>query len=201
MIEAQLDTHKRTLEEADEAIRKKGLEQKDLEGEIEQRKERIRKYRQQQFEVKSNDDYRALDEKIKAVEKGIKDIEDRELVLMEAIEEAKAVHDEKTAVLKAEENLVGEELERFKARAANIEQELIELKTQRKELVRDLDEEWLSRYERVFKHHGDYALVPVENNACGGCHMKLPPQMAHDARRLNDMTLCMYCGRLLYYLP
>lgn len=201
MIEAQLDSYKQTLEAAEDAIRKKNLEQKELEGQIEERRERIQKYRQQQYEVKSNDDYRALEEKIKAVEKEISNIEDRELVLMEEVEAAQAVCDEKSAELKAEQKTVEEELERFKARAANVEKELIDLKTQRKALLQDMDDEWLSRYERVFRHHGDYALVPIENNTCGGCHMKLPPQIAHDARRLNEMTTCMYCGRLLYYLP
>ncbi len=201
MIEAQLDSHKQALEEAEEAIRKKSLEQKELDAEVENRKERIQKFRQQQFEVKNNDDYRALEKQIRALEEEIQEIEERELVLMEATENAGTVRDEKTEALRAEQQVVDEEIGRFKERAANVEKELIDLKTERRTLIADVDPEWLARYERVFKHHGDYALVPVEHSTCGGCHMKLPPQVGHDARKLDSMTTCMYCGRLLYYIP
>jgi uncharacterized protein len=201
MIESQLDAHKKALEAAEDVIRKKGLEQKELEAQIEQRKERIQKLRQQQFEVKNNDDYRAFEHQIESVNKDILAIEERELVMMEAVEAANAVRDEKIEALKSEETIVNEELARFKERAANIEKELIELETKRRALAEDMDPDWLARYDRIFKHHGDFALVTVEHNTCGGCHMKLPPQLAHDARKLDSMTTCMYCGRLLYFIP
>ncbi len=201
LIEAQLDAHKEALEQAEEVIRKKNLEQKELDAEVDKRKERIQKLRQQQFEVKNNDDYRALQRQIEEINKEIEEIEERELAVMEATEAASAVRNEKTRALKSEQAVVNEELDTFKQRAANVEKELIDLKTERSELVKDVDPEWLSRYDRVYKHHGDYALVTVEHNTCGGCHMKLPPQMAHDARKLDSMTSCMYCGRLLYFIP
>jgi predicted nucleic acid-binding Zn-ribbon protein len=200
-IEAQLDSHKKALEQADDLIRKRGLEQKELESEIEARKQKIAKFRQQQFEVKNNDDYRALEKQIELVNREIVELEDRELEIMESVEQAHAVRDEKTAALKEEEKGVSEEVELFNQRAANLENELADARSARAESVAAVDPEWISRYERTFQHTGDFALVPVENNTCGGCHMKLPPQAAHDARRLDSMTLCMYCGRLLYYMP
>lgn len=201
MIEAQLDSYRKAREEADDAIRKKSLEQKDLEAQIEQREERIRKFRQQQLDVKNNDDYRAFEHQIETVRKEIAGIEDQDLVLMEAIEGLQKIRDEKAAALKDEEQVVGGELELFRQRSANIEKELSAVKEDRSALAKDVDPDWLSRYDRIFQHLGDFALVEVVSNTCGGCHMKLPPQAAHDARRLNSMTLCMYCGRLLYYIP
>ncbi len=201
LIEAQLDAFRKAHDEAEDAIRKKSLEQKDLEAQIEQRQERIRKFRQQQFEVKNNDDYRAFEHQIATLNQEISDVEDRDLVLMEEIEGLQKIRDEKLASLKDEEKVVAGELELFQQRSDNIARELEEVQQNRAELARDVDPTWLQRYDRIFQHVGDYALVEVENNTCGGCHMKLPPQAAHDARRLDDMTLCMYCGRLLYYIP
>jgi predicted nucleic acid-binding Zn-ribbon protein len=53
----------------------------------------------------------------------------------------------------------------------------------------------------VFKHTGDFGLVPVDSGSCGGCHMKLPPQLVQDAKRGTAMISCSYCGRILYWRP
>ena len=201
LIEAQLDAFQKAHDDAEDNIRKKSLEQKDLEAQVEQHEERIRKFRQQQMDVKNNDDYKAFEHQIETVRQEILTIEERDLVLMEELEALENIRDEKAAALKDEQKVVDGELELFRQRSANIETELKEVQADRARLAADVDPDWLSRYDRIFQHVGDYALVEVESNTCGGCHMKLPPQAAHDARRLDDMTLCMYCGRLLYYIP
>jgi uncharacterized protein len=202
LIEAQLDSHKRAVQEAEEVLRKGGLQQKELESEIDECKAKITKFRQQQFEVKNNDDYRALENQIEATNKAIAEIEERELVVMEAVEQAEQVRDEKSQELADEQKLVDVELGKFQERIANVERELEETRALRKRDAEAVDPEWLSRYDRIFQHVGDYALVEVdENHTCGGCHMKIPPQAVHDARKLDSMTPCMYCGRLLYSLP
>ncbi len=198
LIETQLDTFKKSLSNAEESLRKGELEQKDLEAQIQSRQERIQKIRQQQFEVKNNDDYRAFEKEIGNIQQEIKDIEDRELALMESMEKLSAVRDEKRKALDEEANLVKEELGILVQRKTNLEQELKETDEKRAALVADCDPEWLERYDRIFKNKGDYAIVTVEKGTCGGCHMKLPPQVIHDARKGDFMTLCMYCGRLLY---
>ncbi len=201
LIEAPLNSYQQAIDEAEEAIRHKQLEQKDIEARIEQRQERIRKFRQQQMEVKNNDDYRAFEKQIEALEKEIRELEDQDLEWMEALEQLEAVRAEKQAEWDQEKQVVDEELESFRQRAANVEAELASVQADRDKLAQGIDAEWLARYERVFQHHRDYALVQVERNTCGGCHMKLPPQATHDARRLDEMTTCIYCGRLLYLLP
>lgn len=200
LIEAPLKNFQQAIDEAEEAIRHKKLEQNDLEAQIEQRQERIRKFRQQQMEVKNNDDYRAFEKQIEALEKEIRELEDQDLEWMEALEQLEAVRSGKQAEWNEEKQVVDEELDSFRQRAANVEAELASVQADRDKLAQGIDPEWLARYERVFQHHRDYALVQVDRNTCGGCHMKLPPQAAHDARRLDDMTTCIYCGRLLYLM-
>ncbi len=200
-IEAQLDSYKQVVEQSEDAIRKKTMEQKDLEAQIEQREERISKLRQQQFDVKSNDDYKAMEHQILTIKQEIAGLEEQDLELMESVEELERVRDEKQQLLADEEQSVAEQLTRFGERATSMEEELSRLRTERETLIVDVDPDWLSRYDRIFKHVGDFALVTVDNSTCGGCHMKLPPQIAHDARRLDSMTTCMYCGRLLYFIP
>ncbi|GIT38740.1 MAG: hypothetical protein Ct9H300mP7_6610 [Verrucomicrobiota bacterium] len=59
------------------------VRRKDLENEVESRKEQIRKYSQQQLETKKNEEYQALGREIDHTRQAISEIEDRELELME----------------------------------------------------------------------------------------------------------------------
>ena len=48
---------------------------------------------------------------------------------------------------------------------------------------------------------GDVAIVPVQHGNCGGCHLQIPPQLIHNAKRGTELTSCDYCGRILYWQP
>lgn len=198
-IESRLEEHRRVLNQINEEIKKKNLQAKEIEAEVAAAREKINKLRNQQFEVKSNDDYRALEKQIAGVNDEISEFEDRELNIMEEAEELKKTAASHEAELNKEQEITSKELESLNQRAANLESEVANLKKERESLAADVDPEWLSRYERILHHTGDYALVRVDKGVCGGCHMKLPPQMAHDARKFDTMSLCNYCGRLLYY--
>jgi len=57
----------------------------------------------------------------------------------------------------------------------------------------------LAKYTRILKNKRDFAVVLVESGGhCGGCHMKLPPQVIHDARNPQKIVGCNFCGRIVY---
>jgi len=84
-------------------------------------------------------------------------------------------------------------------RAAGVQQELSGIEADRASRTGGVDELWMGRYDRIMKHVGDAAIVPVDHGTCGGCHMKLPPQVIHDTRRADAITACTFCGRMLYW--
>jgi uncharacterized protein len=86
-------------------------------------------------------------------------------------------------------------------RLQNLENEIQALMKDRQSLTAEMDPAWLSRYEKIFAQRGDFAVVPVEKGACGGCHMNLPPQVVHDAKRNLNLVLCGFCSRILYWQP
>jgi predicted nucleic acid-binding Zn-ribbon protein len=61
-----------------------------------------------------------------------------------------------------------------------------------------IDPVWLRRYERIFAKQRDAAIARVEHGTCGSCHMKLSPAQIVDARKTDTLTLCDFCGRMLY---
>ena len=198
-IETRLDAQNESLKAAQEDMKKSSAKLKELEIDAESAKEKIIKLRQQQYEVKNNDAYRTIEGEIEAFEKKIVALEDRELEIMEEIEGKRSIVKEREDDLSREKKHVDEEIDVLKKRMGVIEQEIEAAKKERTELTTDIAQDWLTRYERIFERVPDSAIVPVENGGCGGCHMKLPPSTVHGAKKKDVMTLCNYCGRILYW--
>lgn len=197
-IETRLEEHEQALHATQEELKKRGLTLKELEGEVEAIKEKIVRLRQQQFEVKNNNDYRILEKEIHHAEKGIGELEEKELGIMEEVEGLKEEAAQAEKALNEEKKLVAQDVQALDQRVKQIENEVNDLKANREELATEVDEDWLSRYQRIFNHTQNVAIVAVENSVCAGCHMKVTPQTVQNARKRTAITLCEYCGRMLY---
>ena len=206
-IESRLNTHRESMKAAHEDVKKNAAATKQVEVEIDSCKQKIMKFREQQFQIKSNDEYRALEREIAVVQKEIRSLEDQELVLMEQSESLRKMIAEREKDLKQEEGRANQDEEVLKKRLDSIRAEIHDLQVDRDSLASGIDASWLSRYDRIFKRTGDYALVRVEKAAsgdyaaCGGCHMKLPPHLMHEAKKGLAMTQCSFCSRILYWQP
>jgi len=73
------------------------------------------------------------------------------------------------------------------------------LQKARDELARQLSPSVLHTYQRLSKHY-KRVVVPVKDDVCLGCFVKLPTSVG--ARGKEDITLyrCENCGRFLYWL-
>jgi predicted nucleic acid-binding Zn-ribbon protein len=199
LSEERLKEHKEALQAAQELVKKNAAAIKGVELEIDTAKQRILKLREQQVSIKTNEQYRAMNNEVAGVEKQIREFEDREIVLMEETEGLRANVAHMDQRLKQEDVIVQSDRVQLEERLQAIQSEIERLKQERAGLVTDVDPEWLSRYDRTFKHHPDFALVPVDQAACGGCHMKLPPQVIQNVKRNQAMVCCSFCGRILYW--
>ncbi|MFA6173298.1 MAG: C4-type zinc ribbon domain-containing protein [Kiritimatiellales bacterium] len=199
-IEKQLEGAKGRLANAREAFKKSAADLKQLEIEAAAHNEKIIKYKQQQMEAKTNDQYRAFLQEIAAAEKNISGLEDREIVLMEQAEAAKKVIAEREAELKEEEGGVSEEKEMLEDRLQSVQGNLNALMADRGRITSTVNHSLLSKYERLFKNKGDFAVVQVEKDHCSGCHMRLPPQVINDALNPAKLVICNFCGRMLINL-
>ncbi len=199
LIESRLKANRDALLLAQENLKKNLAAIKSVELEIESVKDTIKKYRGQQGQIKSNDQYRALEREIREQMGRVRELEEREIVLMEDSETLKKLVAEREAALQQDDHAVQGDLKVLDERLANLQGEIEQARKNREGLTDGIDDAWLSRYSRIFNNKGDYALVPVENGTCGGCHMKVPPQLVQDAKRGDAMVSCSYCGRLLYW--
>jgi predicted nucleic acid-binding Zn-ribbon protein len=197
-IESLLDEHRQAVTAAKEEVKGRQSEIKQVELEVDSHREKIQKFRSQQLQLKSNKEFKAMDDEIATVEKNIRSLEDTILGIMEKLDVAASVVKEREAALKQEDITVRQEISAIDDRGVAIKQELERVKASRDNLASEADPERLALYNRLFGNKRDKVLVPVENAACGGCHMKLPPYVCHEAKKQNIPVFCDFCSRMLY---
>jgi predicted nucleic acid-binding Zn-ribbon protein len=195
--QARLDEHKKQVADAAQLVKERQAEIKRLQLEAEGAQDKIRKLRQQQLEIKTNKEFKAIETEVAALQDVIRKIEDGELDLMAQIEQAKESVKGTERALGDEEAAVKRDNLAWDKRAGEIEQDLAKIKAARAEKAKEIDAAWLGAYDRIFQRK-DRALVALTDGICGGCHMKLPPFVGHDARRHTMMVTCSFCGRLLH---
>ncbi len=197
-LENELNAYHAAITAAQEQRKAAQLDVKRLEMEDQEHRQKISRLREQQMTLKTNREFRTMEEEIAVVQLRIGQLETRLLESMETVDSLSLELDGRKKELKQAEQAIEKEKEVLIARGRQVEDELEELRNQRKIAATSIPETWLSAYDRLFKGKRDRVLVSVENGICGGCHMKLPPAVTHSARRAESMVTCDFCGRMLY---
>lgn len=198
-IERRGEASAKSVEEAKNAMRHCEAERKKLEVEAASKQAQIQKYKGQLLEIKNNDQFHALQHEIAAAEQDIRGIEDREIEFMEQVE--KLQQEVRSAEGRQKESLgqIGAQKRDLETREASMKGEIGNLEKERAALTAGIDEDTLSRYERIFKHRHGQAVVAIAHGMCTGCHLKLTTQTIHDAMREDALVTCTNCGRLLFH--
>ena len=195
---ARLNTHREELAEAENNLKAGQAALHDLELENESHEEEIRKLRQQQMEIKTNREFKAMEHEIAAVQEKISALEDRELELMEQLDARRKDVAEKKTALEEEDELVQRDVGELDERLAGIHAELETERGARQAAAAQVtDKALLAKYDGLMRNK-DRALAPLDGAVCGGCHMRLPPSVGHDIQRDDQVVTCGYCGRILY---
>jgi len=188
-----------SLDRAKLKVREFETARKQLELEVESKKQLIDKYSNQQLQTRKNEEYRALSHEIETCKEGIHSIEDREIELMEQTEAGQKEVVAATKVLNEAKKLAEDQIAELGKRETNLKAELASLEMNREELASAVDEVARGRYERLVKSRGDTVIVGVQHSVCGGCHMKLPAQILVSCRAAQELVSCNNCGRILFY--
>ena len=197
-LEAQLAASVAGVEVLKQKARKVEMDRKKLELDVGTRTESISRLKTQQYQTRKNDEFQAIGHEIERYENEIRKIEDEELELMMEADKLKAdlgVEEKKAATVKES---VARQTADLEVKSKTLESRLEELTKERAEIAGKIDEDLLSRFERLFKSKGDAVVVPLEHEVCTGCHMKVTTQTAHRAKAGKEIVSCENCGRILY---
>jgi uncharacterized protein len=200
VIEQKLAGTKAQLEKAQAAIKADEAARRKHESTISDLRGKISKYRDQSLDVKTNDQYKALQHEIQFAEKEIAATEDKILEIMVSADardrEVKAAQ----AELKAETAEIEKEKNEARERTAEDEKQLAEWRGKRDQLRTGVSEDLLRHYERVSKFRGT-GIAEVIGQKCMGCQVMLRPQTYNDVRSGQQTVVCDSCQRILYFNP
>jgi predicted nucleic acid-binding Zn-ribbon protein len=199
-FESELQHFTQSHEERKQRLAADQKERRELEGEIQSVQVKISRHKNQLYEVKTNEQYRAMLKEIEGEEANIRKIEDGILEKMVEAEELQKQVQEAVVVLEREKARVAAEKTRLeslrRAAVAERDQEL----SRRQELASALSADVLDRYERLRKARHGVAIAEVRDGYCLACNVLLRPQAYNEARTNQSILACDNCVRILYYL-
>ena len=198
--EARLQADQDLVDEVHNKIQANEVAMKNLELDIETRRDTISKLKIQQYETKKNEEYRALGNEVIRYGEEVIALEDQELELMEKGEELKKEEKEAQEARDKTKEQVDEEVSGHNRRAEGSKARAAELEEERKKFVDMLEPDVNALYDRILKSKGDVAVSPLEHGVCGGCHMKVTNSTLSSVRTGAALTHCENCGRVLYWV-
>ncbi|MGH9714525.1 MAG: zinc ribbon domain-containing protein [Candidatus Acidiferrales bacterium] len=177
-------------------------DRKKYELDVEQWKEKVRKYKDQTSQIKTNEAYKALQHEVQMAEAEIAKAEDRLLEQMVASEEYDRRIKASEKALKEVEETVRSERRNVESEKAAAEKEFAELNAERERLAAEIPEDLRDHYERIAKKHNGVSLAEVRDEKCTACGMRVRPHVFQEMRRANseEMFHCETCTRILYYV-
>ena len=177
-------------------------DRKRYELDVEGWKEKVRKYKDQTSQIKTNEAYRALQHEVQMAEEEIAKAEDRLLEQMVASEEYDRRIKASEKTLKEVEDVARGERSRIDAEHTAADKDLAEMNSERERAVAEIPENVLDHYDRIVKKHNGVALAEIRNEKCGACGMIIRPHVFQEMRRAGNEELfhCETCTRIIYYI-
>jgi len=195
---ARRDEAKARADGAEQRLASTEHERREQEGDLLVENERVSKYKKQLYQVKTNKEYEAMLHEIAAGEKRIGEIEERVLLAMVGVDEAKKAVAESKRFLQEIAKACDEEEGALRARKAEVEREVASAGEERRRLAAGLEAATLARYEQIRSRRGGVAVVEARQGTCQGCRVQLPPQIYNELFREAELLTCQSCQRFLF---
>ena len=197
-LEQRFEEAKKEQESRKQQLTDATLRQKNLEKELLENQEQIKKKQARQFEVKTNEEYRAMLKEIEFTQEANSKIEDQILILFDEIDALKGGIEDKEMEL-------GEKAKDLEAEKKKLEQEAESIKIdheafqqERQKLSVEIEPAVLRDYEKIRTLRAGQAVVLVDSEVCPGCHLFVPPQTINEVLQTGEIRKCPHCRRILY---
>jgi len=200
--DAKLSGARATLAAAKEGLVKSQAERKKFEFDVQQWKDRAKKYRDQSGAVKTNEAYKALQHEIANAEAEVAKAEDAQLQVMMSGEEAERLVKHAEANLKEDEAAVTKEKKEIHALQSEKKKLLDSLLAEHERALAPIPEDLRELYARIAKRHHGTGLAEARDGQCRGCGMRVLPHTLQELRRdpNEEIYRCESCGLILYTL-
>jgi predicted nucleic acid-binding Zn-ribbon protein len=200
-LDTRLDDARQQVATARDAVARNVAARREIEKDVALHQGRLSKFRDQAMNVKTNQEYHAIQHEIAFAQNEIKSHEDRMLErMLEADDLAAALKTAEGGLATAQKEVDAEK------RAIAVEHDVLRskldtLKGDRAGIVGSLTQEALSIFEMVSKRRHGVAVAEARDGICTICHVRLRPQVFNTVRRNEAVIQCDSCQRILYFVP
>ncbi|MBN1158582.1 MAG: hypothetical protein JXA61_04315 [Bacteroidales bacterium] len=190
-LETRIDKFQEEIKSIESAIAGK-------KNEITNSRNLIKKYEEQQNNVRNNREFDSLSKEIEyqTLEIELSEKRIREFTAQSA--EKSTFIEESNKQLEERMNDLQEKKSELEEITADTQKEEEQLLKKRQEYEAIIEERLLAAYKKIRKNaRNGLAVVTVQRDACGGCFNQIPPQRQLDIRSRKKIIVCEYCGRIL----
>nr|MQY69379.1 hypothetical protein [Bacillota bacterium] len=159
---------------------------------------RLAKHEDEKYKVKSKDEFAALDKEVSHVESEKEEIEDLLLELMEKEEELTQFLPSFKVKAEAEKNELDREKKVLISGLKELTSKGEKFQEEREKLIPRLNPVLLEQYEKLRQLKNELAVVPIKDDICEGCNVKVPPSLIGRIKRGKEIVYCENCNRILY---
>lgn len=190
-LETRLGNLREEVVTLEKSVQKKNIE-------ISEAEALIKKYEEQQKNVRNNREFDSLSKEI--------EFQNLEIDLFnKRIREFNTQIDEKKLVIADSEAVLAERKTDLENKRAELDEIISDTQKEEEGLFKKLadvqaviEDRLLTAYKRIRSNaRNGLAVVPVQRDACGGCFNQIPPQRQLDIKSRKKIIVCEYCGRIL----
>ena len=170
-----------------------------LEVELQDKKEKIEKYKRQLNEIKTNKEYSSLLKEIDDTNTKIDALEEEiigEMLSADDIEKEIKAADKKADEIHAE---LAKKKEAILEEKNKAEEKLKNLDAEKEELLPKIPSDQMKLFKQISSKKNGIVLSPLTDEFCTMCHMRVRPQMVNELIAGSQIITCENCGRILYY--
>ena len=149
-------------------------------------------------QAKNSKEYMAAQREIDQRREGLTAREGEIAKLVDAVESKKKLLGERAKDVEDLKTSIDKDSEAARARMAEIEAKIAELRAERQKVAAQVKPEVLKRYSSIRMRRG-LAVVSVRNGTCQGCNMNIPPQLYNVIQRGQTIETCPSCHRIIYW--
>ncbi|HBS88570.1 MAG: hypothetical protein A2W91_18190 [Bacteroidetes bacterium GWF2_38_335] len=190
-LETRIANYEEEVKKFDQSIVKKKNEIKDSET-------LIKKYQEQQNNVRNNREYDSLSKEIEFQTLEIQLCEKRIKEFTSEAAQMKTMITESSERLNERRTDLDHKRKELEDIIAETQKEETQLFDSSQDIEKIIEDRLLTAYKRIRKNaRNGLAVVSVERDACGGCFNKIPPQRQLDIKTRKKIIVCEYCGRIL----
>jgi uncharacterized protein len=149
-------------------------------------------------QAKNSKEYMAAQREIEQRREGLATREVEINKLVEALDAKKKLLADRANDVATLRGSIEKDGEAAKARMAEIESKIAEVRVERDKLAAEVKPDVLKRYSSIRLRRG-LAVVSVRNGTCQGCNMNIPPQLFIVLQRGVSVETCPSCHRIIYW--